>query len=74
VLFDAISAAGTTDPEPLNEAIGKTDKTYASGPVKFTDNAAALETNMLQWQGQDTVQVYPQVDGQELQAPIKGLQ
>jgi branched-chain amino acid transport system substrate-binding protein len=73
VLFDAISAAGTTDPEPLNEAIGKTDKTYASGPVKFTDNAAALKTNMLQWQGQDTVQVYPQVDGQELQAPAKGL-
>ena len=74
VLFDAISAAGSTDPEPLNEAIGKTDKTYASGPVKFTDNAAALETNMLQWQGEDTVQVYPPVDGQELQAPAEGLQ
>jgi hypothetical protein len=28
---------------------------------------------MLQWQGQDTVQVYPQVDGQKLEAPIKGL-
>jgi branched-chain amino acid transport system substrate-binding protein len=74
VLFDAISAAGSVDPEPVNEAIGKTDKTYASGPVRFTDNAAALKTNMLQWQGQDTVQVYPPIDGQKLQAPIKGLE
>jgi branched-chain amino acid transport system substrate-binding protein len=73
VLFDAISAAGSTDPEPVNEAIGKTDKTYASGPVKFTENAAALKTNMLQWQGEDTVQVYPPVEGQKLEAPIKGL-
>jgi branched-chain amino acid transport system substrate-binding protein len=74
VLFDAISAAGSTDAEPVNEAIGKTNKTYASGPVKFTDNAAALKTNMLQWQGDDTVQVYPPVEGQKLEAPAKGLQ
>jgi branched-chain amino acid transport system substrate-binding protein len=73
VLFDAISAAGGTDADKVNEAIGKTDKTYASGPVKFTDNAAALTTNMLQWQGTDTKQVYPPVEGQELQAPIEGL-
>jgi branched-chain amino acid transport system substrate-binding protein len=73
VLFDAIRAAGSTDPDKVNDAIGKTDKTYASGPVKFTDNAAPLKTNMLQWQGDDTVQVYPEVEGKKLEAPIKGL-
>jgi branched-chain amino acid transport system substrate-binding protein len=73
VLLDGISAAGSTDAAKVNEAIGKTDKTYAAGPVKFTDNAAALETNMLQWQGDNAVQVEPKTGDAELQVPVAGL-
>jgi branched-chain amino acid transport system substrate-binding protein len=73
VLFDAISAAGGTEPEKVNAALAKTDKTYAAGPVKFTDNAAGLKTNMLQWQGDNAVQVEPKTDDATLQVPVKGL-
>jgi branched-chain amino acid transport system substrate-binding protein len=73
VLLDAVAKAGTTDPEKLNAAIGETDKTYAAGPVKFTDNAAGLETNMLQWQGDNAIQVEPKTDAGALQVPVAGL-
>ena len=38
VLLDAIAAAGSTDPEKINAAIAKTDKTYVVGPIKFDAN------------------------------------
>jgi branched-chain amino acid transport system substrate-binding protein len=73
VLLDAVAKAGTTDPEKLNAAIGETDKIYAAGPVKSTDNAAGLETNMLQWQGDNAIQVEPKTDAGALQVPVAGL-
>lgn len=74
ILFDAIEAAGSTEPEAINEAIGATDKQYAVGHVKFTEHAFGVPVPMLQWQKGNGVQVYPPVKGVELQVPVAGLQ
>jgi branched-chain amino acid transport system substrate-binding protein len=61
VLLDAIAAAGSTDVEKINSAIGKTDKTYVVGPIKFADNhTAKLPIVALQWQSGKTVIVWPE--------------
>jgi branched-chain amino acid transport system substrate-binding protein len=60
IMLDAIAAAGSTDPEKINAAIGKTDKTYVVGPIKFAENhTATLPIVSLQWQGGKTVIVWP---------------
>ena len=60
VLLDAIAAAGSTDPEKINAAIAKTDKTYVVGPIKFDENhTAKLPIVSLQWQGGKPVIVWP---------------
>jgi len=60
VLLDAIAAAGSGDPEKINAAIAKTDKTYVVGPVKFDENhTSKLPVVALQWQGGKTVIVWP---------------
>jgi branched-chain amino acid transport system substrate-binding protein len=60
VLLDAIAAAGSTDPEKINAAVAKTDKTYVVGPIKFADDhTAKLPIVALQWQGGKTVIVWP---------------
>jgi len=74
VLLDAIVRANSTDPDKLNTAIGQTNKTYTLGPIKFGANHAdAIPAIMLQWQNNDTVQVYPKVSGITFEAPPKGL-
>ena len=60
VLLDAVKAAGKTDPAAINAAIGKTDKTYVVGPIKFdATHTAELPMASLQWQGGKTVVVWP---------------
>jgi branched-chain amino acid transport system substrate-binding protein len=60
VLLDAIAAAGSTDPEKINEAIAKTDKTYVVGPIKFeADHTSKLPIVAVQWQGGKPVIVWP---------------
>ena len=60
VLLDAIAAAGSTNPEKINAAIAKTDKTYVVGPIKFDENhTAKLPIVALQWQNGKTVIVWP---------------
>jgi branched-chain amino acid transport system substrate-binding protein len=60
ILLDGIAAAGSTDPEKINAAIAKTDKTYVVGPIKFSaEHTAALPIVSLQWQGGKTVIVWP---------------
>lgn len=60
VLLDAITAAGSTDPQKINDAIAKTDKSYAVGPVKFAeDHTAKIPVVMSQWQKGKPVIVYP---------------
>lgn len=60
VLLDAITTTASLDKERVNTAIGKTDKTYPVGSVKFGDNhAAALEIVETQWQDGKVVVVWP---------------
>jgi branched-chain amino acid transport system substrate-binding protein len=60
VLLDAIAAAGSLDPEKINGAIAKTDKTYVVGPIKFDENhTSKLPLVMLQWQSGKTPIVWP---------------
>lgn len=60
ILLDAIAAAGSTDPEKINAAIGETNKTYVVGPVQFDrDHTAKLPVVSLQWQGGKTIVVWP---------------
>jgi branched-chain amino acid transport system substrate-binding protein len=60
VLLDAIAAAGKLDREAINAAIGKTNKSYVVGPVKFdADNASRIPITMMQWQSGKAVVVWP---------------
>ena len=58
-----MEAAGSADPAAVNAAIGKTDKDYVVGHVKFTtgkgERSAILPAFMLQWQSGDLQVVYP---------------
>lgn len=69
VLLDGIAAAGSLDATKINAALGRTDKTYVVGPVKFDDShTAKLPVVALQWQGGRTVIVWPgdRADGKML--------
>lgn len=60
ILLDAITRAGSTDKEKVNQAIGRTDKTYVVGPIRFDDkHTAALPVVELQWQHGKTIVVGP---------------
>ncbi len=60
ILLDAVSAAGSTDAAKINQAIGRTDRTYVVGPVKFDDrHTSRLPIAELQWQAGQTKVVWP---------------
>jgi branched-chain amino acid transport system substrate-binding protein len=60
VLMDAFARAGSTDKEKVNAAIGKTNKTYVVGPVRFApDHTSKLPIVEDQWQHGKTVVVWP---------------
>jgi len=60
VLLDAIAAAGSLDAEKVNVAIGKTNKRYVIGPVKFdAAHTSAIPITLMQWQGGKSVVVWP---------------
>jgi len=60
VLADAMQRAGSTAPQALNEAIGKTDGNFAVGKVKFSlGHAAPVPSLMLQWQGGQALRIVP---------------
>jgi branched-chain amino acid transport system substrate-binding protein len=76
VLMDAISNAGSTEPDAINEAIGKTDGTYPGGKIKFADNhAATAPAVQTQWVGNDMIMV-TDAEGNAVNpiiAPMPGL-
>ncbi|MDH6207107.1 ABC transporter substrate-binding protein [Aurantimicrobium minutum] len=76
VLFDAIKAAGSTDPVAINDAIGKTDGTFPAGKIKFSaDHVASLPAVQTQWVGNDMILV-TDADGKSVNpviAPMPGL-
>ncbi len=60
VLLDAISSAGSTDPQKINDVIAKTDKEYAVGRVRFAaDHTAKIPVVVSQWQGGKPVIISP---------------
>lgn len=60
VLLDAISAAGSTDAQKINDAISRTDKEYAVGPVKFAaDHTSKIPVVVSQWQSGKPVIISP---------------
>ena len=63
VLMDGIVRAGNLEPKAIDDAIGKTNKTYVAGPIKFTEGigaqAAVLKIFMTQWQNGNAEIVYP---------------
>ena len=48
-----------SDKDAINDAIGKTDKEYAVGPVEFDDHVSVLGLACVQWQSGKTVVVWP---------------
>lgn len=74
VVTDAIKAAGTTNSDKVNAAIGRTDADYALGHIAFGPKHTATTPYLLtQWQLSDTVVIVPATPGATLKAPIKGL-
>ena len=76
ILTDAIAAAGSTDADKINEAVGKTDTMTAFGQrVAFDEtHSAAVKAVNVQWQGTKMPQVFPKATGSmPLQFPAKGL-
>ncbi len=60
VLLNAIKRAGSTSPAAVDAALGKTNKVYTFGPIKFgADDVAETPALMEQWQNGKAVQVYP---------------
>jgi len=76
IVLDALTAAGSTDPAALNEAIGKTDKTYPAAHVKFgTDHSSPILVVQTQWVGNDQILV-TNTDGSAANpiiTPVPGL-
>lgn len=74
IVTDGITAAGSTDPAKVNEAIGQTNAHYPLGSVTFGPNHTSTTPNILmQWQNGSIVQILPSVPGVTLQTPTKGL-
>ena len=78
IMFEAITAAGSTDVEKVRAAAAKMDKPFASYPsgygVKFDksfQNTRALST-VVQWQGGKLVTVFPK-NAQGLGVSLKGV-
>jgi branched-chain amino acid transport system substrate-binding protein len=60
ILMDAINAARSTETSKVNQAIGRTDKTYVVGPVKFdAEHTSKLPIAELQWQAGESRVVWP---------------
>jgi branched-chain amino acid transport system substrate-binding protein len=63
VLMDAIVRAGNLNPQAINAAIGKTNKTYVVGPVNFANGpegqTSTIPSFMTQWQNGQLQIVYP---------------
>ncbi len=60
VLLDAISKAGSVDRDKINDAIGKTNKTYVVGPVAFdAAHTSRIPIAVMQWQDGKAVTVWP---------------
>jgi len=76
VVTDAISAAGSTDHDKVNTAIGRTNADYPAGHIAFAAGTHTVVTPYLltQWQNANMVPIVPPQPGVTLEVPAKGLQ
>ena len=76
VITDAITRAGSTDPDAINEALASTEDldTVLASITIGDDHRAVVPVSALQWQGDKQVTVWPedQATG-TLEAPAPGL-
>lgn len=64
IMMDAISRAGSTDPQAIVDALAATDGEFVCGPVKFAaDHTCELSLVVAQWQDGTSKQVWPQGEG-----------
>jgi branched-chain amino acid transport system substrate-binding protein len=76
VLLSAITAAKSTDPKAVNDAIGKTDVLTPAGQIKFDkDHASAQKVVQTQWNGknQDLVLTQDGKPANPIVTPVSGL-
>jgi branched-chain amino acid transport system substrate-binding protein len=60
ILMDAITAADSTDPQKIVDAIAATDGEYVCGPIKFDANhTATLQSLLTQWQSGKSEIIWP---------------
>jgi branched-chain amino acid transport system substrate-binding protein len=60
ILMDAITAANSTDPQKVVDAIAATDGEYVCGPIKFDANhTATLQSLITQWQSGKSEIIWP---------------
>ncbi len=73
VLMNALTTAGSTDPDKVNAALAATTFDTAVGKIKFDDKHIwPMPQFISQWQSGKTVQMVPDA-GNQLQAPAAGL-
>jgi len=64
IMMDAISRAGSTEPQAIADALAATDGEFVCGPVKFApDHTAELSLVVAQWQDGTSKQVWPEGEG-----------
>ena len=64
ILTQAISRAGSTEPQAIVDALAATDDTFVCGPVKFDENhTSALNLVVAQWQDGTSQQIWPEGEG-----------
>jgi branched-chain amino acid transport system substrate-binding protein len=60
ILMDAITAANSTDPQKIVDAIAATDGDFVCGPIKFDANhTATLQSLITQWQSGKSEIIWP---------------
>ena len=66
ILMDAITAANSTDPQKIVDAIAATDGEYVCGPIKFDANhTATLQSLLTQWQSGKSEIIWPDGHGHQ---------
>jgi branched-chain amino acid transport system substrate-binding protein len=76
VLFDAITAAGSTSASKINSALAATDRTFPIGLIKFGANhTCQTSLYVAQWQHGTVVQLVPPAEGDpaSFEFPVPGL-
>jgi branched-chain amino acid transport system substrate-binding protein len=75
IALDAVKNAGSTDPDKINDAIGKIDKDYPFAHIKFDKTHSSPTPSLVeQWQSGKPILIYPRGKGSgKIHTPVQGL-